>query len=186
MPWLQDRHSTVTGNSYLKLLIDEFWPQIRRKVNRQLWMQKDSATAHTTRNVRQWLAERFNGRVISRLMEREWPARSPDLSPLNFWFWSVALAELRRNPLPLHFCTCKAPWMHLLVGWSQKTSDRRFGMSAGGSKTDSMQESEHDRKSSFRQYNGISLYWLWIQLLRFWAYLKWTHIMACSCIFNLM
>ena len=31
-------------------------------------------------------------------MEREWPARSPDLSPLDFWFWSVALAELRRNP----------------------------------------------------------------------------------------
>ena len=27
-----------------------------------------------------------------------WPAKSPDLSPLDFWFWELALAELRRSP----------------------------------------------------------------------------------------
>ena len=39
----------------------------------------------------------FSGRVISRLTARPWPAPSPDLSPLEYWFWSVALAELRKT-----------------------------------------------------------------------------------------
>ena len=40
----------------------------------------------------------FGNRVISRHAERPWPARSPDMSPLDYWFWSVCLAELRRSP----------------------------------------------------------------------------------------
>ena len=35
----------------------------------------------------QGLAERkFNNRVISRFMDHPWPSRSPDLSPLDYWF----------------------------------------------------------------------------------------------------
>ena len=91
--------STVTGSAYLSLLKEGFWPQVRRKVRRDgLWFQQDGATVHTTATVRQWLAEKFEGRVISRLTERPWPPRSPDLSPLDCWFWAVALAELRRHP----------------------------------------------------------------------------------------
>ena len=91
--------STVTGPAYLRLLKEEFWPQVRGEVGRQgLWFQQDGAAVHTTAAVRQWLDDNFDGRVISRLTERPWPARSPDLSPLDFWFWAVALAALRRNP----------------------------------------------------------------------------------------
>ena len=36
--------------------------------------------------------------VISRFTERPWPAISPDLSPLDYVFWSVCLVELRKNP----------------------------------------------------------------------------------------
>lgn len=91
--------STVTGSTYLRLLKEGLWPQVRHKVQRDgLWFQQDGATVHTTAAVRQWLVEKFDGRVISRLTERPWPARSPDLSPLDYWFWSVALAETRRSP----------------------------------------------------------------------------------------
>ena len=91
--------STVTGPAYLRLLKEEFWPQVCGEVGRQgFWFQQDGAAVHTTAAVRQWLDDNFDGRVISRLTERPWPARSPDLSPLNFWFWAVALAALRRNP----------------------------------------------------------------------------------------
>ena len=65
---------------------------------RNYWFQQDGATVHTTIRARAWLESRFGGRVISRLTARPWPAKSPDLSPLDFWFWSVALAELRRVP----------------------------------------------------------------------------------------
>ena len=63
-----------------------------------LWYQQDGATVHTTTVAREWLGDKFDGRVISRLINRPWPAKSPDLSPLDFWFWSVAMAELRRAP----------------------------------------------------------------------------------------
>ena len=48
--------------------------------------------------VREWLAEKFGQRVISRLTDRPWQAKSPCLSPLDFWYWSVCLQELRRSP----------------------------------------------------------------------------------------
>ena len=35
---------------------------------------------------------------MSRFTERPWPAKSSDLSPLDYWFWSVCLIELRKNP----------------------------------------------------------------------------------------
>ena len=64
----------------------------------QYWFQQDGATAHTTIQVRNWLASKFSNRIISRLTERPWPARSLNLSPLDYWFWSVCLGELRRSP----------------------------------------------------------------------------------------
>ena len=91
--------STVNGLAYLRLLKEGLWPKIRHKVRRDsLWFQQDGAIVHTTAAVRQWLAGKFDGRVISRLTERSWPSRSPDLTPLDYWFWAVALEELRRNP----------------------------------------------------------------------------------------
>ena len=36
--------------------------------------------------------------VISNKTEQPWPTRSPDLSPLNFWYWNACEVELRRHP----------------------------------------------------------------------------------------
>ena len=36
--------------------------------------------------------------MISRFTARPWPAKSPDLSVLDYWFWSVCLSELRGVP----------------------------------------------------------------------------------------
>ena len=45
------------------------------------------------------MASKFSNRVISRHTERPWPAKSPDLSPLDYWVWSLCLDELlRRSP----------------------------------------------------------------------------------------
>jgi transposase len=48
--------------------------------------------------VRDWLDSKFSIRIFSRLTETPWPTKSPDLSPLDYCFWSVCLAELRRSP----------------------------------------------------------------------------------------
>ena len=46
------------------------------------------------------LQDKFGDRVISRLTTYIWPAKSPDLSPLDFYFLAVAMQELRRVPPP--------------------------------------------------------------------------------------
>ena len=44
--------------------------------------------------------DQVRGEVISRLTKHPWRARSPDLFPLDFWFWSVAMTEVKRRPPP--------------------------------------------------------------------------------------
>ena len=91
--------TTVDQEVYLEMLQTVVWPRVRGVATRnQYWMQQDGATCHTTVMVRDWLHSKFGERVISRFTAHSWPAKSPDLSPLDFWFWSVCLAELRRNP----------------------------------------------------------------------------------------
>ena len=46
-----------------------------------------------------WLQEAFKGRVISRLTTIAWPAKSPNMRCLDFWFWGVAMEEVRKSKL---------------------------------------------------------------------------------------
>ena len=94
-----DADVSVTGETYLEMLKSVVWPKVSKKVNsRKLWFQQDGATVHTTLEARQWLEQKFHQRVISRHTDHPWPAKSPDLSPLDYWFWSVAMRELTRVP----------------------------------------------------------------------------------------
>ena len=45
------------------------------------------ATAHTARSCMEWLKNRFPGKLISHKSEFPWPARPPDLSPLDYFLW---------------------------------------------------------------------------------------------------
>ena len=58
--------------------------------------QPDGARCHTTTLVLAWLLEEFDGSVILGNTDTPYPARSPDLTPPDFWLWGVILAELRR------------------------------------------------------------------------------------------
>ena len=83
--------------NYLDMLKTKLWPVVRgRATRRQLWYQQDGARPHTTELVRDWLASKFGSRVISHKTDRPWPPYSPDLSPLDYWFWGACLAEIRR------------------------------------------------------------------------------------------
>ena len=69
------------------MLKNMVWPEIRSvSTRKQYFFQQDGATAHTTLKVREWPNSKFGDRVISRLTSIPWPSRSPDLSPLDFWF----------------------------------------------------------------------------------------------------
>ena len=94
-----DEKETVNQHSYLHMLKTVVWPKVRSVASARGYVfQQDGAPPHTTQMVRDWLASKFGDRVISHKTDRPWPTRSPDLSPLDFWFWGVCLVELRRHP----------------------------------------------------------------------------------------
>jgi hypothetical protein len=66
-------------------------PAIRQVVPVELWdaiwFQQDGCPAHNRRIVTEYLREQFGERVISHGGPTPWPARSPDISPLDFFLW---------------------------------------------------------------------------------------------------
>lgn len=74
----------VVADTYLAMLNGFLWPHIRR---RRVYFQQDGAAAHYAIRVRSWLDEKLPGRWIGRRGPMEWPARSPDLTPCDFFLW---------------------------------------------------------------------------------------------------
>ena len=52
-----------------------------------MYFQPDGAPPHYSLVARNWLDEKFNGRWIGRRGPIECPARSPDLTPPDFFLW---------------------------------------------------------------------------------------------------
>ena len=52
------------------------------------------APAHCTIAANEFLLNKFGGRVISRGTQIAWPAHSPDLNPLDFYYWALAEKEV--------------------------------------------------------------------------------------------
>lgn len=80
----------LNGPKYLDLLRNQIIPAIRNAVGNNFndtWFQQDGASPHFSVDVRNYLNEVFQDRWIGRRGTIEWPARSPDLSPLDFFFW---------------------------------------------------------------------------------------------------
>ena len=63
------------------------------------WFQQDGATAHTSLRAREWLTNQFGNKIISHHMESPWSARSPDLSPLDYFLWGYVKENVfKRQP----------------------------------------------------------------------------------------
>lgn len=56
--------------------------------------QQDGAPPHYTRAVREFLDEHYPGHWIGRRGAIEWPARSPDLTPLDFFLWGYVKSKV--------------------------------------------------------------------------------------------
>ena len=52
-----------------------------------IWFQQDGATCHTARETMDLLRSRFGEQFISRLGPVDWPLRSCDITPLDFYLW---------------------------------------------------------------------------------------------------
>ena len=78
---------SVTATSYLRMLNEDVLPVISQwEEFEHLTFQQDGAPPHYARTVRNFLDETFP-EWIGRRGTIEWPARSPDMTPLDFFLW---------------------------------------------------------------------------------------------------
>ncbi|GBO13544.1 hypothetical protein AVEN_184866-1 [Araneus ventricosus] len=65
-----------------------------------VWFQHDGAPAHKTSSVKQYLVEEFGEQIIGYCGFQEWPPRSPDLTPMDFFLWGYLKQHVYATPLP--------------------------------------------------------------------------------------
>lgn len=83
----------LNANNYLHFLrntlTEEYLNELPLNIFRNLkYFQHDGAPAHNSREVKQYLHEQFDN-VIGNRMDIDWPARTPDLTPLDFFLWGL-------------------------------------------------------------------------------------------------
>ena len=110
--WFKDDkgHSvSVNGTLYGDMVTNHVFPLIEEGAAEKMWWwQQDGATPHCTTNNINMLNEMFEGRVISRRADVSWPSCSPDLNPLDFWFWGYCTQKLRKLSLTSMQQICNA------------------------------------------------------------------------------
>lgn len=80
----------VNGANYLSFLqniLPDLLEDLPLEVLRSMIFQHDGCPAHFQRDVRGHLDEAYPARWIGRGGPVPWPARSPDLTPLDFYLW---------------------------------------------------------------------------------------------------
>ena len=73
---------------------------LKRKENemdaRNSIFQQDGSSIHTSKSVTQYLKKVWKTRWIGlKHHTRKWPPKSPDLTPLDFWFWNHVRQRVR-------------------------------------------------------------------------------------------
>lgn len=94
---------TVSGTFYRDILSEFFWPdmveQLGNRRARFAWFMQDGAPAHTAKESRQLVQTMFSNRCVGRYFNIEWPPRSPDLSPLDFFLWGFVKNRVYRQDI---------------------------------------------------------------------------------------
>lgn len=78
---------TVNGDRYRAMIVDYLFPNMRDIDAEEMWFQQDGATSHTSSQTIDLLKTQFGEKVISRNGPVNWPPRSCDLTPLDYFLW---------------------------------------------------------------------------------------------------
>ena len=88
---------TINQELYRDMMTNFVMPIIRRKRMRQFWFQQDGAPSHTSRITIDFLKNLFPGRLMSKSGDLDWPPRSPDLTPADFFLWGYLKSKVYVN-----------------------------------------------------------------------------------------
>ncbi|GFW65388.1 uncharacterized protein TNCV_396541 [Trichonephila clavipes] len=93
----EGHYVAVNGDRYRAMITNFFIAELNNHDVQELWFQQDGATCHTARATIDLLKDTFGDRLISRFGPVNWPPRSCDLTPLDYFLWgyvkSLAYAD---------------------------------------------------------------------------------------------
>ncbi|GFX12707.1 DUF4817 domain-containing protein [Trichonephila clavipes] len=80
---------TVYGDRYKAMITNFFVPELNKHEVQELWFQQDGATCHTARATIDLLKDTFCDCLNSRFGPVNWPPRSCDLTPLDYFLLAM-------------------------------------------------------------------------------------------------
>ncbi|GFT60895.1 uncharacterized protein TNCV_3616161 [Trichonephila clavipes] len=90
----------INGDRYRAVITNFFIHELNNHDVQELWFQQDGATCHTARATIDLLKDTLGDRLISRFGPVNWPPRSCDLTPLDYFLWgyvkSLVYADKRQ------------------------------------------------------------------------------------------
>jgi len=78
---------TVDGERYRSMISNFLWLKLDDMDTDDMWFRQDGAACHTAHATMDILRERFEGMCIWRGGDVNWPPRSCDFTPLDFFLW---------------------------------------------------------------------------------------------------
>lgn len=104
---------TVNGERYISMITNFFWPELGNLDTNDIWFQQDGATCHTAHATLDILHEQFEGMVISRGGDVNWPPRSFDFTLLDFFLRGFLKSQVYANK-PQNTAVFKANITHAI------------------------------------------------------------------------
>ncbi|GFW64219.1 putative transposable element [Trichonephila clavipes] len=83
----QNCHIWSEANPQVAVITNFFIPELNNHGVQQLWFQQEGATCPTVRATIELLKDTFGDHLISRFGPVNWPPRSCDLTPLDYFLW---------------------------------------------------------------------------------------------------
>lgn len=92
----------LTAQAYLDFLqnqLPDLLEEVPLNIYGSMWYQQDGCPAHYARTVREFLDREYPDRWIGRGGTISWPARSPDLNPIDFFYWGTIKEKVYSKPI---------------------------------------------------------------------------------------
>jgi Transposase. len=92
----------LNSNEFVNLLdndLIDILEEMPIATRQNIYFQMDGCPAHNGRIVQNWMNDRFGEKWIGRYGPVRWPARSPDITPLDFYVWGTLKSNVYKIPI---------------------------------------------------------------------------------------
>lgn len=116
-------NGTLTGRRYLDFLsntLPTFLDEFNLDTRMNLFFQQDGAPAHNAIIVREYLNQTFGHKWMGTYGPVQWPPRSPDITPLDYFLWGHLKTVVYANP-PINIEDLKNK---IIIACSELTQDQ--------------------------------------------------------------